>query len=191
MTRICIKCKKQKMLSVYYKNSKKCKQCVAEYQKVYQKNYLINNRAMLNAKYNKRRQNEIFRLKQNMRRRLWGITNTKNIPKNGNKSIDFLGCNYLFFNKWVNYNKELDNLPIKFHIDHLIALTHATNEEELKKLFHWTNTIPTTEEYNLQKHTRNPTKHELFKQQLRLFIFNKLLKSNIENVSKSKISISR
>lgn len=101
-------------------------------------------------RYRKNRRKQIhIKLIDNIRRRI-------NIAiKNKNRcSIDYLGIDiqsyqiYLkkLFQKgmtWNNYGK--------WHIDHIVPLSSAKNEEELIKLFHYTNTQPLWAEDNLKK----------------------------------------
>ena len=70
----------------------------------------------------------------------------------------------------------LDNLT-DFVIDHVRPLAGydcETYEEVIEsKCNHWTNLMPTTEEYNSHKLATPATKYELFKQSLRIYLFNK------------------
>lgn len=110
-----------------------------------------------NVQYNQnRRKTDIFfKFKTNVRNRIREFLKTKNINKK-NKTFDIVGCspNYLrehiekqFLEgmNWENYGF------YGWHIDHKITLSSAKNEEEILKLFHYTNLQPLWAEDNLKK----------------------------------------
>jgi len=95
----------------------------------------------------------IFKLKKNMRSRLLLFLKRKNFSKN-NKTFDIVGCSPEFLKtylenqfvigmSWENKNE--------WHIDHIIPLFSAKNEEEIYKLCHYTNLQPLWAEENLKK----------------------------------------
>lgn len=109
----------------------------------YNKNY-TNNRKKIDP---------LFKLKCNLRVRTCAAFKSKNWSKNS-KTQKLLGSDYkTVFNHiesrftigmtWDNYGK--------WHIDHIIPLSSAKTEEELIKLFHYTNTQPLWAEDNLKK----------------------------------------
>tara|TARA_R110002096_G_scaffold298970_1_gene493423 strand:- start:223 stop:978 length:756 start_codon:yes stop_codon:yes gene_type:complete len=156
-----------------------------EYMKEYNKNnkekkkeYNKNNKEKINERIRNRIKNDIkFRTMKRVRGRLYHFLKSNNIRKN-NTTIKSIGCSKQQLTDWIKFNLDLDNL-VEYHIDHLKPLasfTCKTYEEVIEcKCNHWTNLIPTSPEYNLIKHDRKPTKHELFKQELRLYIFKKSL----------------
>ena len=81
----------------------------------------------------------------------------------------------------MKYQNNLKGLIIS-NIDHLKPLNSfkcKTFDDVINsKCNHWTNLIPTTPEYNLSKSDRLPNKKELFKQELRLYIFYKFVLNN-------------
>jgi hypothetical protein len=92
---------------------------------------------------NKRNNNDIFKLKQNIRNSI--IRYLKNPKSNNTEQI--LGCTFEELKQhiesqwvdgmsWDNWTKE------GWHIDHITPLSLATTEEELYKLNHYTNLQP-------------------------------------------------
>jgi len=115
----------------------------------YQKKYRENNKENIKIK-NKEPFN---RLKHNIRSRVYKFLNVKNIRKN-NTTFNIIGClpNQLkeHLQKKFIHGMSLDNYG-DWHIDHIIPLSSATNEEEIYKLCHYTNLQPLWSEDNLKK----------------------------------------
>jgi len=172
--RICSKCKIEKPLSEYKKNATKtsrvnsyCKDCSniyskeyykknKEYFKEYQKKYVIKRRPY---EKEKRKADPIYKLTRNIRNRIGLAIKAKNFAKNY-RTNEYLGISYAkykvylerVFEKgmtWENYGQ--------WHIDHIIPLASATNEEELKLLFHYTNTQPLWADENFSKGYKMPS----------------------------------
>jgi hypothetical protein len=98
----------------------------------------------------------IFRMKYNIRRRINDFIKGKN-----KKTPDILGCSYSFFKEhieklfsngmsWDNYGQ------YGWHLDHIIPLASAKNEEEIYKLNHYTNFQPLWWHENLSKGDKLP-----------------------------------
>lgn len=130
----------------YHKNKEKHKERVKEYRK--------NNR-IKRAQYQKKllENNIIYKISQLCRSRIYHFLNKINISKN-NKTFEIIGCSpellkehleQKFENNmsWENYGE--------WHIDHIIPLSSANNEEEVYKLCHYTNLQPLWAKDNLSK----------------------------------------
>ena len=165
----------------YQENKERKKKQVSEYreenkEKLKKKRRTPKFREKKNKLTRDRRKNDIqYKLMCNIRTRLYAFLKYKNIQKN-NTTILSVGCSKEHLTDWIKYNIDLDNLN-EYHIDHVIPLASfncKTYEEVIEcKCNHWTNLMPTSPEYNLIKHDREPTKHELFKQELRIYLFKK------------------
>lgn len=103
----------------------------------------------------RRKESNIVRMSENIRRRVNSILKTKGFYKT-NKTFDILGCSPEFLKEhlesmfsdgmtWENYGF------YGWHIDHIIPLSSAKDEEELKKLCHYTNLQPLWCKDNLSK----------------------------------------
>ena len=138
--------------------------------------YYQNNKDLFNTyKMNRYYNDDEYKLICNIRSRLNNYLKTKNIQKN-NSTIKSIGLTKELFTKWINFNLKLDNLQDKdYHLDHLQPLSSyncKTYDEVINtKCNYWTNIIPISPENNLSKSDREPTKKELFKQDLRISIF--------------------
>jgi hypothetical protein len=102
---------------------------------------------------NRRKNDSLFRLSMNIRRRLLLFLKCKNIKKN-NKTFDIIGCSPQHLEQyleqqfvegmtWSNHGE--------WHIDHIIPLSSAKTEEEIYKLCHYTNLQPLWATDNLKK----------------------------------------
>jgi hypothetical protein len=147
---------KEKVLysySEYRKNNKeKMKLSRIEYKKN-NKEKITNYRRYYSDK--RRKESDIVRLSENVRRRINHFFNYKNIKKNNN-TFAILGC---------SLEKLIEHLQSKFkegmtwenhglsgwHIDHIIPLSSAKTEEEVYKLCHYTNLQPLWAKENLSK----------------------------------------
>lgn len=105
---------------------------------------------------NKRKTDIIYRLKNNLRKRINIFLKLKNMKKSS-KFNQYIGCTpqelkqYLeskFTNgmNWDNYGK--------WHIDHVIPLSSVKNEKKLYKLCHYINLQPLWAKDNLSKGNR-------------------------------------
>jgi hypothetical protein len=127
-----------------------------EKQKSYNKEYSINNRERINKYKKNRNLNEpICNLINNVRSRLKKYLKSTGITKN-KKTFDIIGCppqqlkehlekQFVDGMSWDNYSFH------SWHIDHIIPLSSAKTEEDLKKLCHYTNLQPLWAEDNLKK----------------------------------------
>jgi len=127
------------------KNREKINQYVREYGKKLraEKPELHNNRV---NKYmtKKRKENPIYKLKYNIRCRI-SVILKKNDIKKPEKTIELVGCDFFVLKKhlenkfengmnWENYGE--------WHVDHIIPISLAKNEEDIKRLSHYTNLQP-------------------------------------------------
>jgi len=170
----CILCEKNK----YKENSETVKDRVSEYRKINKekisenkkKHYIINREKILKQKKvytqktkkirNKKRydlyySNTLFKLLNNLRTRMRLFIKSKNIKKN-NKTIDILGGNPETIKKHLEdqFSEEMswDNYGFYgWHIDHIIPLSSAKNENDVYKLCHYTNLQPLWGVDNLKK----------------------------------------
>ena len=124
-------------------NKEKISAYNSEYSKAHRED--INKREKL-----KRDADPVYRMKLNLRKMT--RRSIKNLNVKGNSEL--LGCSYnevrnhltkQFRNgmSWDNYGE--------WHIDHIVPLASANTEEDVKKLFHYTNLQPLWAEENLIK----------------------------------------
>lgn len=103
----------------------------------------------------KRKESNLVRIMENVRRRTNHFFNYKNIRKKGS-IFTILGCSLeeLIFHLeskfvdgmcWDNHGRD------GWHIDHIKPLSSANNEEEIYKLCHYTNLQPLWAKDNLSK----------------------------------------
>ena len=147
----------------YYEKNKKndnYKNKVKEYReknkeklKEYYKNWRNQNKEKRNQKERKRFYSDnLFRLSTNTRAHISRILKENKFPKKS-KICDIIGCSFedlklyleskwLDWMTWENYGKYNGNLNSGWDIDHIIPLSSVESEEELLKLFHYTNLQP-------------------------------------------------
>jgi len=113
------------------------------------KKYFIDNKAKINIQKNiyhkNRRETEpLFKLKCSLSSRMTKALKAKNYIKS-QRTLDMLGCDLQTakahlekqFTKGMNWGNQG-----KWHVDHIIPCASAKTEEELIKLFHYTNLQP-------------------------------------------------
>jgi hypothetical protein len=97
-----------------------------------------------------RETNPLFKIKQNLRRRINRYIKNKSTSTEtilGIKYNDFL----IYLESKFTEGMSLEKIGREIHIDHIIPLSSARNEEELYKLCHYTNLQPLWAEENLRK----------------------------------------
>ena len=97
------------------------------------------------------RDNPLEKFKRNIRARIWWGLNNKD-----KHTIEYLGCNYVEYFKWILTNEyNLENKS-EWHIDHVIPIStfNLDNEEEQLLAFNWRNTMPLSAKENLSKNNR-------------------------------------
>lgn len=137
---------------------KKNIQNIREYNKEYHKLYRINNKEKIKEQHrlyqkNKRQNNLLYKLKSNLSCRMHHGLKAKNYIKS-QRTLEILGCDLETikshlekqFTKGMNWNNQGE-----WHIDHIIPCASAKTEEELIKLFHYTNLQPLWAEDNRNK----------------------------------------
>ncbi len=174
--KVCTKCLVEKELCDFNKSSihksgvsNVCKICNNERSRLYReiyperkkesaKKYKDNNRDTFKSNRNKslkiRRQTDLlFNIKERVRRRMRNFLIRNNISKT-NKTFDLIGCSPEFLKEHLE-KQFLDGMSWdnrdKWHIDHIIPLSSAKNEEEVYKLCHYTNLQPLWAEDNMLK----------------------------------------
>lgn len=116
--------------------------------KEYRKEYYNKNKEKIlnyNRKYlkNRRKEDDLFKFKQNVRILINQSFKRGNFKKK-NHTMDILGCNFeelnshLYKTFFVNYGYEYDGKE-DVHIDHIVPLATAKTEEDVKRLCHYTN----------------------------------------------------
>ena len=120
--------------------------------KEYKKSYVKNNRDAINKRMSERKKNEpILKLKMLYRSKINKILGSKR-----EKTFDLIGCSpsqlkeYLEKQFWVGMTWKNHGL-FGWHIDHIIPISSAKNDEELKKLCHYTNLQPLWALDNIRK----------------------------------------
>lgn len=76
-------------------------------------------------------------------------------------SAQILGCTDKEFMTHLTNNGEIEYNKKVHHLDHIIPISLATNEEECNALNHWTNFRLLTKEENFSKSNKLPERHEL------------------------------
>lgn len=172
----CFKCEKLKSYSEFHKHPQKtdglhpscklCRKLKSKEQYIKHKDaikertnqYYHNNKDQIVKKQNERNKKRLktdrfFLLSRRLRNRLYYALKNKNWKKN-TKFSNYIGCNreelinhiqtqFKDGMSWDNYGQ--------WHIDHIIPLDSAKNEEELYKLCHYTNLQPLWAKDNLSK----------------------------------------
>jgi hypothetical protein len=125
---------------------------------IHSKKYFIKNHDKIkeyqkNYKSNRRKTDILFKLSDGLRSRLYGFLKKKYISKN-NTTFELVGCSPLELKLFLE-QKFIEGMSWenqgKWHIDHIIPLSSATNEEELYKLCHFTNLQPMWATDNIRK----------------------------------------
>jgi hypothetical protein len=130
-----------------------------ESERTKRKEYYLKNKEKERKKNDEWRKNKLktdgfFRMKRRLRERIRDYMKGKHI---GKKTKDILGLDYEEFKVYISdkFTQDMswDNYGF-WHLDHIIPLCEAKNEEELFKLNHYSNLQPLWAEDNLKKNRR-------------------------------------
>jgi len=134
---------------VYVKNNQ---DKISEYKKKY---YSDNKDYFLNWEKERRKNNPIFKLTGNVRKRIYSFVKLTDFTKK-NKTFEIVGCSPQFLKEYLEKKftegMSWDNHGLYgWHIDHIIPLSSVSTEEEIYKLCHYTNLQPLWATDNLKK----------------------------------------
>lgn len=121
----------------------------------YDKQYVKRNRDKIRNRTKLRRHNDIqFKLKENIRRRIWGALK-------GNEKYttteQLIGCNIeqfkIYLEQQFTDGMSWDNYGMTWHVDHIkpVSLFDLTLADQQQQAFHYTNCQPLFAEHNLKK----------------------------------------
>lgn len=191
----CTHCNLIKTIDMFYIRKTKnnytemCKECKKKESSEYRKQ----NREKINIylkKYLKTDSGVLQRIGISLRNRLSSAIKTIDTGKTKLKN-DLIGCSKEFLKKWFIFNLDIDNMTYEnygdiWHIDHVIPCSKfdLTNEEDIKKCFHWTNIRPLDKIKNMQK-SNNIKRSDIFIQEIRLIKF--LKENHIEKYAIQKM----
>ena len=145
---------RQSDLKKYKEETKKYYEKTKELQKERKINWINSNRKKYNNYWTNRKKTDVeFTLITNMRSRICNYLNSKNISKN-NKTFYIVGCTPKQLKEHLEKQfvdgMSWDNRK-DWHIDHIVPLSSAKTEEELIKLFHFSNLQPLWAIDNIKK----------------------------------------
>ena len=107
--------------------------------------------------YNNRRKNDpIFELTENLRKRTRAAFKTQNVSKN-NKTFELFGCSQQFLRARIEFQLfediKIENYGVDFVLDHTVPIAsfNLFNEDEVKKCFNWKNLRPMRPTENMSK----------------------------------------
>ena len=182
MNKVCNKCFVEKSTDDFPKQRRACKLCckkecndykklnkekISQYNREYKsankatiteynKEYNLKNRDEIQKRHtpylkNRRKTNPNYKMGTILRNRL------KKLIKGESHTMEILGCNIQFFNKWFEYQFDdemnFDNHGTLWHVDHVIpcAKFDLLSNEDVNKCFNWTNLQPLECKKNLSK----------------------------------------
>lgn len=140
--------KNKEKIQEYHKKNNKKYNSDKQYHKEYQKRYYEQHKKEMNQnsvkyKNKKRKQDTLYKLKEQIRTLVWLAFNNKGFSKN-EKTENILGCTFKELHDYLlqtfknNYGYDY-NFNEDVHIDHIIPLKYAKTKEEIIKLNHYTN----------------------------------------------------
>lgn len=117
--------------------------------KIKDRKYVENNREKVN-KYNcnyvknRKDKDKLYKLTANIRCLIYKCFRNLNVNKN-NKTESIIGCDFIFFREYIESKFENEMTWENYgdwHLDHIIPISYAINEEQLYTLNHYTNFQP-------------------------------------------------
>ena len=157
--KICSKCKIEKPISEFNKNSN-TKDNLTSYCKICnnQNNskWIKNNRERRKIYENKKYANDIsFKLAKNLRNRLRQAL-LQQVTNKNDKTEELLGISFAEFKKYIEFLMTPEITWKSVHLDHIQPLSSfdLTDPEQLKEAAHYTNIQPLLKSDNLKKGSR-------------------------------------
>ena len=145
----CSKCKQEKPREEFYACrvtkakdglQRYCKSCKAEYTSSKKYKHARNKR-----RRKRRLTDDVWRIKQNIRARTYkSIKSVTNNPKKY-RTFDWIGCepDELLVHLILTLEREdrvnYLSCPTDYHVDHIVPLASAKNQEQVKELTHYSN----------------------------------------------------
>jgi hypothetical protein len=122
------------------------------------KEYAKNNKQKIYERIkNKRKTNDLYSLSLRVSNLI-----RINVRKNGfvknSKTINILGCNYMFFKEYIESQFTNEMNWNNIHLDHIKPMSSAKNEDEIYQLNHYTNFQPLLSKDNILKSDKLITK---------------------------------
>ncbi len=146
-----------------YLKKKKYREKNSEILKIKKREYYFNNKSKIREykkewENRKRKNDNVFKLKQLIRHRLNVFLKTKKITKR-NGTFQYVGCTPYelkeYLEKKFTEGMTWENHGEKgWHIDHIIPLSSAKDENDIYKLCHYTNLQPLWWDENMSKGNR-------------------------------------
>jgi len=178
MERVCTKCNNILPSNEFYKGAQWCIKCRKVYnienklkiQSYYQQKdtsdiqkrfYYKNREKFFEYKKNKRKSDPLFKLKDNIRKRIYSYLKGKNL---GFNSVDYLGCNVDSYKEYLQLkfdsNMSWENYGEYWEIDHIIPLFSfdLSVESNIKQAFNYENTRP----LSIQENRSRPKKLKIW-----------------------------
>ena len=157
----CKDCNKARVIEYQEKNREKIKEYYEKNREKY-KEYYENNKEAIKKntheyKTKRLKEDELFALTDRVRNLIHSSIARKGYKKRS-KTSEIIGCTFEQLkehleNTWYNnYGTPYNGEPV--HIDHIIPLSSAKNEEDVIKLCHYTNLQYLKPEDNLKKHNK-------------------------------------
>lgn len=145
---------RQSNLEKYKEETRKYYEKTKEIQKDRKRIWIETNREKYNSYWIHRKKTDVlFGLITNMRARVCGYLKARNINKSNN-TFNIVGCSPTELKEHLE-KQFVDGMSWgnrkEWHIDHIIPLSSAKTEEELLKLFHYTNLQPLWATDNIKK----------------------------------------
>jgi len=148
----CKQCKSEICQAHYIKNKEHCIQTTGNY-------YHNNKEKRVKWENNKLKTDSLFKLKKMIRHRLRGALRRISLKKDSSSAVKDLGCTIIELKQYLEAKFQpgmtwQNHTFYGWHIDHIIPMSSAASEEELRKLCHYTNLQPLWAKDNISKGNR-------------------------------------
>jgi hypothetical protein len=144
--------------------SKRYRQDNKERLNEYNRKYHQNNKEKINERNKqylkqKRTNDPLYKIKHNLRVLIGNSIRFQGYSKNS-KTFEILGCSFEYLMNWLDFEKWNNE---DCHIDHIIPISLAKNEDEVLLLNHYTNLQILSAQDNIKKGNRNVKFENLIK----------------------------